>query len=147
MAMFGACGVWARLTLAVAIFFMCLIGLFIKYNATLYAPLGAFMAVMGTSQMLGGCRTGPQNTHLAYHGLVSIVVATAIMIVVDFVFQPARASNQAHDAFVAAWKKIDVAMRALFDKTETKAGGRSTNTILQAIVDAETLGQEAAQEP
>merc|ERR550537_2164535 len=105
------------------------------------------MAVMGTSQMLGGCRTGPQNTHVAYHGLVSIVVATAIMIVVDFVFQPARASNQAHDAFVEAWKKIDVAMRALFDKNETKAGGRATNSILQAIVDAETLGQEAAQEP
>mmetsp|Transcript_35006 Transcript_35006/g.89938 ORF Transcript_35006/g.89938 Transcript_35006/m.89938 type:complete len:262 (-) Transcript_35006:368-1153(-) len=82
----------------------------------------------------------------SYDGIIGTVVAICIVMFYDLVLAPGRASDMAHKEFMKAWDTLESAMVKHFDETFLTMKFHK-ETLHSAIASAETMGEEANQEP
>jgi hypothetical protein len=143
-AMLGWCASWAQASISAIVFSYVFLFLFMYHYTSPFSYLGCLAAAFGTREFLQGCSAevvgsdtlAPQATYLA-----GMIMAIALMTIIDLSLQAGLASDLAYVAYLDAWKMCYSALEKLLltgDDVQL-----DLESILAAIKRAEALADEA----
>jgi len=108
--------------------------------------MACLLAVFGLKSMLASCKATDFEASSAYKSIVAIVLAVAVMMGIDTIFAAGRACDKATHSLVAAFSKLQIAVKFNFDTNNKNTRYHKTD-ILAYINGAQGLSIEADNEP
>merc|ERR1719263_448206 len=95
-AFFGWCTWWGYIALCAALFFWNFLCLYVYYDSPTYGGIACLLAAFGSGNFLVGC-SDPLKSSFdpsgPYYEIINVVVAIAVIMLVDMIFAPGRASD------------------------------------------------------
>jgi hypothetical protein len=123
--------------------------LYVYYDSPTYGGIACLLAAFGSGNFLVGC-TDPLTATFdpagPFYEIINVVCAIAIMIFVDMLLAPGRASDMACETFRHAVKDLRKTLDELIDPSEANVRIHS-GALGGLIAYAQKLGTEAWEEP
>jgi len=144
----GWCTWWGYILLCLSLFFWNFLTLYIRFDSPMYGGLGLLLAAFGSGNFLNGCIPDGSKFDTAgpYYGIINVICAIFIVMGVDLLLAPGRASTFAVEYFRDAVKNFRKSLDELLDPSETSVRVKS-GALGGLIGTAKALGVEAWEEP
>jgi hypothetical protein len=145
--MFGWCTVSGVITLGVFVFMWSLVCLFTYYDSVQHSGLAILLAVFGLKGIIiQPCSNIASEKSQTYFMIVAAVTAITVIVGVDTILSPTRASDLAHQKRREAYASIVTAVKQLFD-VDQKHIEFNSQDVLGTAASAQELALLADQEP
>jgi hypothetical protein len=148
-ALLGWCTWWGYISLCIAIFCWNFLCLYVYYDSPTYGGIACLLSAFGSSQFLVGC-TDPLTATFdpagPFYEIINVVCSIGIMIFVDMLLAPGRASEMACQSFKAAVKNLRKTLDELIDPKLENVRIHS-GALKSLIASAKSLGAESWEEP
>jgi hypothetical protein len=148
-AFLGWCTWWGYIALCGALFGWNFLCLYVYYDSPKYGGIACLLAAFGSANFLVGC-TDPLTATFdpagPFYEIINVVIAIAIIIVIDMLLAPGRASDMCNDNFLESFKILKKNLDDLFDPEQTNVRVH-TGKLAGTIGAASSLGDEAFNEP
>jgi hypothetical protein len=145
----GWCTWWGYIALCTCLFFWNFLCLYVYYDSPTYGGVACLLAAFGSGNFLVGC-TDPLTATFdpagPYYEIINVVLSIGIMIFVDMLLAPGRASDMAVETFREAFKNTRRSLDELLDVQEPNVRVK-TGRLGGLIASAKSLGAEAWEEP
>jgi len=148
-ALLGWCTWWGYIGLCAALFGWNFLCLYVYYDSPKYGGIACLLAAFGSGNFLVGCTdpiTTPFDPAGPFYEIINVVVAIAVMIVVDSALSPGRASDMANSTFADVFKTLRKNLDDLFDVEQPDVRVK-TGRLGALIAGSHSLGAEAYEEP
>jgi len=145
----GWCTWWGYIALCAALFGWNLLCLYVYYDSPKYGGIACLLAAFGSGNFLVGC-TDPLTATFdpagPYYEIINVVISIGVMIFVDMLLAPGRASDMCCQTYMDAFKNLRKSLDELFDPSEPNVRVH-TGKLGGLISGARALGSEAYEEP
>jgi len=146
-AMLGWCEAWAEMATVVVVFVWTAGTMFLYFNSQQFGVVGFLLAVFGIKGMVADCRSPSDPIVFQSTEIVNVVLALAVMVIVDSLLASSRGSDLAVTAYKKAWDAIYDSTKTLFDPDTNKTEASVNEKLFDLINLADSLGKEASNEP